>query len=34
MTTKVKAFPVFECDSHIAEPPVIWEHHEPVKLPW
>lgn len=31
MATK-KTFPVFDCDSHVVEPPAIWEEYVPAKV--
>jgi len=27
-----KAFPVFDCDSHIVEPPEIWDEYVPARV--
>jgi hypothetical protein len=27
-----KSFPVFDCDSHVVEPPEIWEQYVPAKV--
>ena len=26
-----KSFPVFDCDSHVVEPPAVWDHYVPAK---
>jgi len=26
-----KNFPVFDCDSHVLEPPLVWDEYVPVK---
>ena len=31
MATK-KSFPVFDCDSHVVEPPAVWEEYVPAKV--
>lgn len=32
---RTKSFPVFDCDSHIVEPPEIWDEYVPAKVrPW
>ena len=30
-TSARKDFPVFDCDSHVVEPPAIWDEHVPAK---
>ena len=31
MATMTKTFPVFDCDSHVVEPPAVWDEYVPAK---
>ena len=30
-TSMTKTFPVFDCDSHVVEPPAVWDEYVPAK---